>query len=321
MGAIVNYAYNKIVKKNENFISVIIGGTGSGKSYSFISFAQKFQEKRPGSHIWIIFRHEELLNLLIPSKNNIKKGDVVIYEEMGISADHRKFWSITNDTIRYVSQIARNRNFCFLMNLPFLNLLDKDVLPLVHVLFQTFSKDAEKRMVKCRLLFNDVNYTTGKSYFKFPMLYVKEEKKWRKVKYIDFPHPIEEIKNGNINSLKEYEIIKNQFNNEIYKKLLDKSVKATSKLDKKSNATDIKKIGDKIINNLNKYIKEFPKYDIINISTIAIDFELGGPSSKLIKKYVENKLGIGYSGGKVDRIAYPIIKNKTRSKSRIIKRT
>ena len=316
MGAIVNYAYNKIVKKNENFISVIIGGTGSGKSYSFISFAQKFQEKRPGSHIWIIFRHEELLNLLIPSKNNIKKGDVVIYEEMGISADHRKFWSITNDTIRYVSQIARNRNFCFLMNLPFLNLLDKDVLPLVHVLFQTFSKDAEKRMVKCRLLFNDVNYTTGKSYFKFPMLYVKEEKKWRKVKYIDFPHPIEEIKNGNINSLKEYEIIKNQFNNEIYKKLLDKSVKATSKLEKKNTSTNVPKLGEEVIKEIEKYTRKYRGRTLVNENLIASKYGLGRPSSKAVKRYVEDKLGIGINVYTTNTNSNPLIKNKTRSKSR-----
>jgi len=296
MGALIRHIYKKVIEKNENFISVIIGGTGSGKSYSFISLAQQFQLLRKSSRIFIIFRHEELLNLLLPGNDTIKKGDVVIYEEMGISADHRKFWSITNDTIRYVSQIARNRNFLFLMNLPFLNLLDKDVLPLVHVLFQTAKKIFEKRIVRCRVTFNDVNYITGKSYFKYPLLYNKEAKKWCKVKYIDFIHPEKILLKSNMKDLENYEEVKDSFNNSIYTKLLEKSKKETDKMNTKGNAntTDIKKYAKIILSNKDKYIKKYGTYSIIDKTKIAVEFGLGRPSSKNIKDYVEGELGIGY---------------------------
>jgi len=296
MGALIRHIYKKVINKNENFISVMIGGTGSGKSYSLISLAQKFQLLRKSSRIFIIFTHEELLNLLLPGNDTIKKGDVLIYEEMGISADHRKFWSITNDTIRYVSQIARNRNFLFLMNLPLLKYLDKDVQPLIHVLFQTAKKMVKERIVKCKIFFNDVNYITGKSYFKYPLLFNKETKKWNKVKYINFIHPEKILLNSNMKDLEDYEEIKNSFNNSVYTKLLEKSKKETDKLNNKgrANTTDIKKYAKLIMDKKEEYLKEYGGYTMIDNNKIAVDFNLGHGSSKVIKKYIERELGIGY---------------------------
>jgi hypothetical protein len=230
----------------------------------------------------------------LPGKDTIKKGDVVIYEEMGISADHRKFWSITNDTIRYVSQIARNRNFLFLMNLPFLNLLDKDVLPLVHVLFHTFKKIIDKRIVRCRVFFNDVNYSTGKSYWKYPLLFDKESRRWCKVKYVDFVHPEVLILNSNIKDLVTYEEVKNTFNNSIYQKLLDKSHKETDKENKGDRTTDIKEIAKQVMDKKDDYLKKYGKYTMIDGDKISVNFKLGLNTSKAIKKYVEGLLGIGY---------------------------
>jgi len=154
----------------------------------------------------------------------------------------------------------------------------------------------EKRIVRCKVTFNDVNYITGKSYFKYPLLYNKEAKKWNKVKYVDFIHPEKILLNSNMSDLENYEEVKNTFNNSIYTKLLEKSKKETDKMNKKGNpnTTDIKKYAKLVMDDKTNFTKVYGGYTLIDNIKIAAEFNLGDGSSKIVKKYVERELGIGY---------------------------
>lgn len=302
---LVRFMYNKTIKRNENFISVMIGKTGSGKSYSLISLSQKYQKyclekgrKKP-IRIWLVFRYQQLLKLLIPKKEDprkkhtIKRGDVVIYEEMGISADHRSFWSLTNKTIRYISQIARNRNFSFLMNLPVLNQLDKDVLPLVHIILETQTKIMDDRIVKCKIKMNQTNHVSGKVYKKYPYIWLPDKMTYKCVKYINFTYPKKEILYSNIKSLDEYEKVKDDFNNSVYQELMNLSNKMEAK-EKNNEPINTDKMVKKIIDNKEKFLKTVNGREIIDFAMVRNEFGVGYKLSKVIKSLAEKKLGIGY---------------------------
>jgi len=290
--------YNKVIVKNENFIGVFIGGVGSGKSYSTISLGQGFQKKYPKSKIWIIFNYNELLDLLIRGKENqVKRGDVIIYEEMGISADHRAWYSLGNKIIKQITQIARNRNFIFLMNLPFLSLIDKDVKPLVHFVFETVHKDVKKRVVSAKCFKSSVNYREGNTYFKYPSIWVNDEKKYYKIGKINFNHPDKTFNNCNMIDLNDYEKQKDKFNDNVYIDLQKAGEKLELKKQGKSKTKkiDTKKIVTEILKNSFPYIKHKNKYDAINVDKIRIDYELGMHNAIHIKRVLEDKLNIGYS--------------------------
>jgi hypothetical protein len=296
MGCIVNYIYNKIIVKNENFIGVFIGGVGSGKSYCGISLGQEYQKKYPKAKIWIIFQYNELLDLLIRGKKNqIKKGDVVIYEEMGISADHRAFWSLPNKIIKQITQIARNRNFAFLMNLPFLSLIDKDVKPLIHFVFETVHKDVKNRVVSAKCFKSSVNYRDGKTYFKYPSIFVNDEKKYYRIGRINFNHPEKVFTNSNMVDLADYEKQKDAFNDATYIQLQKEGEKLELKKTGKSRTSkiDTGKIVEEILQNPIPFITHKKNYDIINIDKIKFDCDLGLNNARHIKRVLEKKLKIG----------------------------
>jgi len=289
---VVRRFWKKKLDKNENVIGVMIGGTGSGKSYSCIRLATDWVLKnKKKSRIWIIFTHNELLKLLLQEEApDVKKGDVIIYEEMEISADNRKYWSLMNETIRYVSNICRNRNFIFLMNLPVLAHVDKEVRSLIHMSLETVTKHMEERVCECKFKVNSVNYESGKNYFIYPPVYVHSLREWVKCLTVSIPHPPDVLSRCNVNSLSKYEEMKEEFNQRIYSDLYQRSKVMQKESDKKS--FDMDGAVSEIIKNRDEYVYKHGGRSIVDKSLIVERYPVGSRKARRLKKRVERELKI-----------------------------
>ncbi|HUS49172.1 MAG TPA: hypothetical protein VMZ91_03355, partial [Candidatus Paceibacterota bacterium] len=87
-GLMLKYINRKMIN-NKNFLSVITGSTGSGKSYSCLRLAELWYNYyfngKPFPTENICFSVDELIRRLRNGK--LKKGDLLIAEEIGISAN------------------------------------------------------------------------------------------------------------------------------------------------------------------------------------------------------------------------------------------
>lgn len=199
----VRYICDRLLNRNKNFLGMITGQTGSGKSWTALSIAEmvdpEFDETR------VIFRASELLELI--NSGNLKKGSCIIWDEAGIDMSNRNWQSQLNKTMNYLFQTFRHRNFCLIFTAPYGDFIDTATRKLFHAEFET----------------DGINRTEGTCGIKPKMLqYNPELKKWYK-KYLKVikpgvgmikirrwavPKPSSEL-------VQKYERLKNKFTNEL----------------------------------------------------------------------------------------------------------
>lgn len=190
------------INNNQNFLGVICGATGSGKSYSSIKFGEladpTFDIER------VAFRPKQFTDILhnMIEDPHLKKGSVVVCDEAGTTLPAREWWSIANTQINYILQTFRYKNIIVFFNVPNLDYIDKQARGLFHAFFETVSIDRTNKEVILKPLIFQTNPRSGKVYAKYPIL-VKEGMTYQ-VSRMRLGLPNEELR-------KEYERRKSEF--------------------------------------------------------------------------------------------------------------
>ena len=167
-GLILKYIDSKM-RNNKNFLSVVTGSTGSGKSYSCLRLAElwylHYFKDRTFPTTNICFSVEELIKRL--RTGGLKKGDLLIAEEIGISANAKNFQSKTNKALQFILQSFRSLNIIVLFNVPHFSFFDKTARMLMHSHIQTKMIDVEKQQCILKPYFLSISQTSGKIYSKW----------------------------------------------------------------------------------------------------------------------------------------------------------
>lgn len=271
------YIRNRILKKNKNMILFIVGSTGSGKSYSAMKLAKNIDHS---FHVGrVCFTAEEFMKLL--KEGNLKKGSVVIWDELGVDYDARKFMSIQNRVIGYILQTFRHRNLCVIMTLPVLKMSDLTGRRLGHGIVETIRIDYDKEQVICKYKHIEVNALTGKTYHKFPV--ATENGKTRKVKRVRISMPDKGL-------IEEYEKIKTEFTRQLAEDIEAKMKSRQAKEEAKKRTTE--EMALEVLKRKDDFLKTYNKRTFFDISKIENEFEIGGRNAKKVKKMAEEYLKI-----------------------------
>ena len=161
------YSWVRYIKKrideNKNFMAIISGATGSGKSWSALSIGQLLDPEFDVSRV--IFRGTDLLKLINSGK--LKKGSVIVWDEAGIDLSNRSWQSATNKLLNFLLQTFRHKNIILLFTTPYSDFVDKLTRRLFHAEFKTISIDFDKNTTKIKPLLIQYNARYGKFYYKF----------------------------------------------------------------------------------------------------------------------------------------------------------
>lgn len=121
-----DYALDR-VRKNQNYIILIVGGVGTGKSYMGMRFAEDID---PYFDINRILFHAkdfvELLDLGLP------KGSVIMWEEVGVGLSSRDWYKSQNKLISSLFETFRRHNLILIMTVPNINFIDSRIRSMVH---------------------------------------------------------------------------------------------------------------------------------------------------------------------------------------------
>ena len=195
--------FKQRVRKNKNFIGLVMGPTGSGKTYSALSIAE---QSDPNFNIkQVVFTGKELMALMNSEK--LKKGSVIVFEEVGIELDASKWQSTANQMIKYLLETFRHRNFILLMTTPYMGYLAKGGRMLLHGVFETQSIDVNKKTCKLKPMLLQYNSRRDKTYWKY--LRVKTEDGIKPLTRWNVPLPSPEL-------IKKYEERKSEFTKQLY---------------------------------------------------------------------------------------------------------
>jgi DNA-binding CsgD family transcriptional regulator len=204
-GIILKYIESKM-RNNKNFLSVVTGSTGSGKSYSCLRLGELWYEYyfngKKFPHQNICFSVEDLIKRLRGGK--LKKGDLLIAEEIGISANAKNFQSKTNKALQFILQSFRSLNIIVLFNVPHFSFFDKTARMLMHSHMQTQRIDTDKQVCILKPYFLSISQNSGKIYSKW--LRVKNIRTGQiiRITTLSLKKPSEEL-------IKPYEEMKDRF--------------------------------------------------------------------------------------------------------------
>lgn len=129
---LVNSVKVRLWQKNQNWLCIITGPTGTGKSYAALSLGEEIQGRKLEVH-QVVFTAREFLEEL----GNLKKGDVIIFDEAGIGMSAREWSSQLNKMLSTVLQSFRYRNIAVIFTVPDLSFVDVHLRKLFHTLIET----------------------------------------------------------------------------------------------------------------------------------------------------------------------------------------
>ena len=191
-----NYIKSR-VDKNQNFVMLFVGQTGTGKSYAAMSLGEHLD---PGFDIGrIVFSAEEFIYIL-NNDGSLVKGSVIMWDEAGVGMPAREWYSLSNKVISYVVQTFRVKGYILIMTTPSMKYIDSQIRSLFHGLGQTIDPsmcDGNFGWAKYMHLEHDPR--EGKTFMRYPVIY---DEYGRQVKIkgptpgsgnVLFPKPSEEL--------------------------------------------------------------------------------------------------------------------------------
>lgn len=248
---ILNMIQKKLHIKNQNFIGVVVGKTGTGKSLSALRMAELID---PTFNITnIVFTIEAFMTLLVEGKKEgkIHKGSVIIFDEAGVGIPARDWQSQLNKVMGFILQTFRVDNVCLLFTVPVLSFIDVNARKLMHMKFKT--KYIDRLRNYCALSPKEFDYNEDADKIYTP--YYIEPKTGRKVKELKLSLPSAKLLEQYDNIQKEY---KSKLQESILKDIREQMDKKAVKKEKKDDQT----IADDIIKDIeqfqtnSKYVKK-----------------------------------------------------------------
>jgi len=156
--------WNRINKQNRNWLCIITGSTGSGKSYSALKMAQTLDPNFTINNV--VFRPDQFMALI--NNGGLKKGSIVVFDEAGVGMPAREWYSISNKMLSYVLQTFRFMNLGVIFTTPSIGFIDAQARRLFHTFIETEEVDRKNKRVRARVKEMQHNPQLDKIYFKNP---------------------------------------------------------------------------------------------------------------------------------------------------------
>ena len=175
MSVFTEYIYRRVMRLNKNFFLLVVGATGSGKSYSALRLAEVLDPSFNISRV--AFKAREFMEIInsVVNSNKDFRGKVILWDEIGTEHSAREFMSITNRMINYFFQTCRHLNLIVIMTVPVMSFIDSNSRKLIHSIAETRGTNRRKKTVTLKVKMLQTNPMTGKEYFKL-LRYRKGEK-------------------------------------------------------------------------------------------------------------------------------------------------
>lgn len=236
---LIQQVQRRLWKKNKNWLGIITGQTGSGKSWSALSMAEKIDPDFDTSKV--VLEPENFLKNV--AERTWGQGDVVIFDEAGAGMSAKAHMTKKNRIIDQVLQTFRRQNIAVIFTVPSKSNVDKSVRRLLHTYIETKGIDYKNNRNLLKWLEMDYNQKTDKIYYKYPKR-KNSEGAIRKIKTVKMGKPSEDL-------IKQYESKRTKFQDRKNKEFYDEIQEQVDDSDSDSGKTKEDKIKE--------YIEENPE--------------------------------------------------------------
>jgi len=238
---LIQSVQKRLWKQNKNWLSIITGQTGSGKSWSALSLAEKIDPDFDTSKV--VLRPEKFMEKV--AEREWGQGDVVVFDEAGAGMSAKAHMTKKNRIIDQVLQTFRRQNIAVIFTVPSKSNVDKSVRRLLHTYIETKGIDYRNERNLLKWLEMDYNQKTDKIYYKYPKRRTSSGA-LKKIKTVKMGKPSKEL-------IKAYESKRSRYQDRKNKEFLEE-------LQEKMNDNDSKSHNEKTkTEKIKDYIKENPE--------------------------------------------------------------
>lgn len=270
------YINDSIWKHNKNVLIVITGSVGAGKSYVGLKIASEidptFTHETMKDRIFV--EPEDFLKRIVDRENKLEKGQVLLMDECGVSANSRTFMSRTNLALSYISQTVRRRNLVIIMCLPSFSMLDSQIRSLFHIYIEAKKIDFDNNVTKCKVYKLFTNKMKSADPWKKCFRYKNNSGRMVRAYTIGF-------KKVNAKLWHEYERIADILKDKIELKALNMVTKQEVKRAKEE-PFDPKATAIKVVADNDRYGKHWRGKETFDLGKIQLDFKIGGKKARQV---------------------------------------
>lgn len=134
---IIHKAWNKLWVTNDNLIIAFLGDTGTGKSWDSLYLGDNIDVTEDGFTIEnnVTFTTLDFLEGIRDKRWG--QGDVFVWEEAQRELNAKEAMTITNKAVGNIMSTYRRENVCAILNLPYIDRLEKELRQLVDAAVET----------------------------------------------------------------------------------------------------------------------------------------------------------------------------------------
>lgn len=161
----LEFLYNKVIKQDSNFVCIVEGKGGSGKSVSTLGLLERWCERigRPFSIKDNVFFELQglmgkLAELQLLKEQGVDiRGYPLLFDEAGISMDNRQWANHMHKILNDATEVFRYLNLVFFMTVPYRNRIDSKLRDLAHGTLRPL-KVVNREYSVCKFYNNDRNW-------------------------------------------------------------------------------------------------------------------------------------------------------------------
>lgn len=284
---LANKFFNKIKARmlfqNKNWLAVVCGETGSGKSYSALQMANIISPRGITIKRNVVFNAVQFLNR-INNPEGLKKGDIIIFDEAGVGMSSREWYSLQNKLFGSVLQTFRNLNVGVIFTTPNLSFIDVQARKLLHNYFETANIDYKEQIAYMKVYNIEHNSRYDKTYFKHPR-FQDSNGRIIKTRFLGLQKINEQL-------AKEYERVKSEYTRNLNQKALEELTKKKEKKTKLTNFEEDEKIEKDLKKNYKKYVKQKGNRKYLDHPSIMSNYKIAHNRALRIKHNVEKEIGL-----------------------------
>lgn len=285
--------WRDIFSKDKNKLIFVCGGTGDCKSGSSITMSNDLDRdylNRPRFYFTsdphnpknrIVTSAQAFIQLI---STNLPKGSCIIWDEIGVDADNREYYSLKNRLVKKVFQTFRYKNLIVFMTVPDFNSVDIGVRKLAHGYLEMHGQAMNGTMARGKFQWLQTNPKTGKIYYKFPRWIGDDGSKNKLVNYY--------IKRPPAEMEETYKLLKDRVNKAWYKDFnqqLNFMKKFTG--DKIIAKLSLKELEEEVMKHPLKYW-DVEKEKFVDV-LLEAEFDLVGTKARSLAKYLNAQVAQG----------------------------
>lgn len=266
----------RINQHNRNWMCIITGATGSGKSYTGMTLAKLIDSTFDINRV--VFTSRDFMALL--NSGTLHKGDAILFDEAGVGMPSREWYSLSNKMLNYVLETFREQNLCVIFTTPSFDFIDSQARKLFHTFIQTAAINRKEERVITKWFDLQHDPRSGETYFKYPRAN-REGEGTVMINRVCFAMPPEDLR-------KAYEIKKSEY----AKQLRIEAEKELNHIETEANKKKLSldDVMAEIRANPTEYTKKIANRTIVSVHTTMAKLGVSEPLVRKAKAILDPEL-------------------------------